>query len=324
MRLIRVLRAVAVAALPFALLGGAPPSIQAPDNAVIIYNPGNGDFTGFRIVVDRNGNAWASDGAGNEAGHLALPLTQALFADLAAVPLAEQPVYACPSSQPGIGGTSVWLNKALNRNANLRRSSGAECGGDQRTDRIFLDVVQIQHALFVSAYRSRSNNGYAPALGATTPVYGEVSSYVGPSNYVPDNSASSAAPYATRSVVNYGSGSLDAGSYSFGRTALGGGRIAGGELHFESFGNSSGLLHSDLNGNRFINSGFSGGERFSNGGFSNGGFNNGGRFDNGGHLSPNMSLSNEGKFNSGNRSGGLNNTLGGTVCCSSSGFGSQY
>lgn len=308
MRFARVFCALIVAVLPLALLGAAAPPARAPDNAVIIYNPGNGDFTGFRIVVDRSGNAWANDGAGNEAGQLPPYLTQALFADLAAVPVSQQPARACPTSQPGIGGTSVWFNAGLNVNPNATRTSGADCVADPHIAKLFGDVVQIQRVLFVNAYRSRSLGGSAPAaIGATGTSYGVTSTYVGV-NAQPSAGASYPTSYTARSIVTYGAGSVDSATFgNFGVASLANGRIASEALHLEKFANSSGELRSEFSATRFSNGGFSGGERFTTGGS----FNSGGRFSQG------MSLTTESRFDSGFRSGGLSglsNTFGSGSC----------
>ena len=142
--------------LLLAVAGTARASADStPNGAAIIYNPGNGDFTGFRIVVARDGQAWASDGAGAGVSQLPAALSQELFADLAAVPLSQQPARSCPSDQPETSGTSIWVNSAFNRNSHVQRNAGLNCAADARILKLFDDAVAIERALYVHAYRTR-------------------------------------------------------------------------------------------------------------------------------------------------------------------------
>ena len=214
----KVFRFVLLLALPVALLGAAAPQTVSPDNAAIIYNPGNGDFSGFRIMVERNGDAWATDAAGNEAGQLSPSLTQTLFADLEAVPLAQQPVRACPSSDPNVAGTSIWLN-AGNRNASIQQPSSPVCALDPRITKLFDDAIAIEHALFVSAYRTRTPNGSTsnvvagttPAHGATSNAASGATSYAAPGGTIGSRAPSgfTAGTFSTRGYTGIAASALN-------------------------------------------------------------------------------------------------------------------
>jgi hypothetical protein len=305
-------RVCLVAALPFVLLGASAPRVEAPDNAAIIYNPGNGDFTGFRIVVQRDGTAWATDGAGSSTGQLSPVLTQAFFTDLAAIPIAQQPVRACPSAQPGLDGMSIWLNAGLNRNANVQRSSTPDCAANPLLARLFDDAVAIQHALYVNAYRTRSLDNSAtnatmasvPVAG-TTPVYrvGSVSASVAGSTAAYQAPAGAYQPAAAYQAPA-------AGAYYANRFEVGTPYAAGGlsQTTFGSqpqgFSNSQAIGHFNGGGfhmDRFSAGSFSTGNSFHNQSFgSSGGLSSNGNtsFSRGGGVSQGSSLGNNSTFSS--------------------------
>jgi len=154
----RFLSAAAVAALPFALLGaGSIPQLRIPTNAVLIHNPGNGDYTGFSIVVEPNGAAWSIDGAGRGQGQLQSDVAQALFRDLsAASPLQQLPARSCPNAPGGLTTTSVGANAAIILTWKGQRSPDLSCSDDPRAQKLLFDATTIQRALYVQAYRVRT------------------------------------------------------------------------------------------------------------------------------------------------------------------------
>jgi len=89
-----------VSVLPLALFGALKvPQLPVPSVAVEIFNPGNSDFAGFRIVVDRSGKAWSIDGAGRGRALLQQNVVDAFFSDVAAAkPLGALPKQGCATS----------------------------------------------------------------------------------------------------------------------------------------------------------------------------------------------------------------------------------
>ena len=76
---------VFVAALAVTLLGASSiPTLPMSKSAAMIYNPGNGDYSGFRIVVEPNGKAMAVDAAGRASNELNSDVAQRFFDDLSA------------------------------------------------------------------------------------------------------------------------------------------------------------------------------------------------------------------------------------------------
>jgi hypothetical protein len=232
---------MALIALPLTLLGAAAPQTVRPDNAAIIYNPGNGDFSGFRIVVGRNGEAWATDAAGNESGHLSPSLTQAFFADLAAVPLAQQPARACPSSDPNVAGTSIWLNAGSNPSASTQSIPNPDCALDPSVTRLFDDALAIEHALYVSAYRTRTPNGSTSNVAAgMTPAYSSTSNSTAAAatSYATAGNVTAGGTMGSRAASTYGAGTFASQGYSGVSTAAFGGAHAN-TTYFSLSGGSS-------------------------------------------------------------------------------------
>jgi len=260
-------RLLLLTALPFAFLGATSDSqIDAPENAVIIYNPGNGDFAGFRIVVDPSGDVWASDTTGSAASRLPAGLTQELFADIGAIPMAQQPVRVCSAGAQGMAVTSIWLN-GLNPGANARRAPSVDCARDSRVAKLSADVVRIQRTLYINSYRARLVDGSTPdfarASGAaagqgsiadSAHVYREGSTYFTASNAGQSNATS----YWTRLAPNtsYGLTGLSAGYGSAPDVSAPAG-VIGGAFGNASFGNV----------NQFQNSAFGSANAFTGGAF---------------------------------------------------------
>jgi len=141
---VKAIRAIAYIALLLALMGAASP--QAPmsvgtNGSVTIADPGGSDRSGFLIVVEPSGSAWALDGAGHTSGYLQPPLAAALFADLAAAgPLNRLPNHAC--------------DEILVIGWNGLRSPNLGCSADPREAKLAADVLSIQRALYVQSYRT--------------------------------------------------------------------------------------------------------------------------------------------------------------------------
>jgi hypothetical protein len=136
------------------------PTLPMGHNAAMIYNPGNGDFVGYRIVVDPSGKAAAVDGAGRDSSELQSDVTQKFFADLAAAgPLDKLPAGDC-SSTATADATTVEVNAAVIVTWNGKHTPALTCVTDPRAVRILLDATTIQHAIYVQAYRKRTMMTY--------------------------------------------------------------------------------------------------------------------------------------------------------------------
>jgi len=153
---------LAASAVALSLMGASSagplvvPNLPMGHNAAMIYNPGNGDFVGYRIVVDPSGMATAVDGAGRDSSELQSDVTQKFFADLAAAgPLDKLPAGDC-SSTANADATTVEVNAAVIITWNGKHSPALTCVTDPKAVRILLDATTIQHAIYVQAYRKRT------------------------------------------------------------------------------------------------------------------------------------------------------------------------
>jgi hypothetical protein len=182
---------VALTALAVAIMGASPSAVTpVPKNAVVIYNPGNGDYTGFRIVVEADGQANAIDAAGSASKYLQSDVVDRFFNDLsAATPLAQPPGERCPVKAES-SATGVEINAAVVINWRGRNWSALTCGSDMRLARLIADATAIQHALYVQAYRERpmyvyvgnhynAGQSYSPSVSYAGPGYGSSGAYTG-------------------------------------------------------------------------------------------------------------------------------------------------
>ncbi len=166
------------------------PLLPTPPGAANIYYPGSGDYAGFRIVVEPGGRAIAIDGAGHAATQLAPAVSQKFFADLTAVGPLDR-IASGPCSDTGNqSGATVELSTPLIITWKGHTSPQLACAKDAPTQRLLLDAVGIQQALYVQAYRKRNlitygmpgSSGYgdarysgvaaAPVYPASSPDYG--------------------------------------------------------------------------------------------------------------------------------------------------------
>ena len=171
--------ALAVLLLAPAFIGAAVPVLPQPPNAAMIYNPGSGDYAGFRIVVNPDGRAIAIDGAGRTSAQLQSDLVDRFFADLgSAVPLAQLSAKPCGDEAGPNASTTVEVNAAITVSWKGQHSGPLRCATDVRAQKLLLDATEIQRALYVQAYRTRNLRGYglgyAPSAQA---AYGNVPDY---------------------------------------------------------------------------------------------------------------------------------------------------
>ncbi|MBV8595076.1 MAG: hypothetical protein JOZ50_02385 [Candidatus Eremiobacteraeota bacterium] len=145
----------------------AVPQIAMPKGSAMIYNAGNADFTGYRIVVSTTGQAWAIDGAGRSSNQLESTVTQKLFNDLAAAgPLDKLPAGDC-ASKAAADATTVEVNASVIITWNSQHTPALTCVTEPNAVKLLLDATTIQHALYVQAYRERVTVAYG-----STVVYG--------------------------------------------------------------------------------------------------------------------------------------------------------
>jgi hypothetical protein len=191
-RLPKLFSSVAVSAIAFALMGaytpGSPyvPNISMAHDSAMIFNPGGGDYAGFRIVVEPSGGAAAVDGAGRATSELQPDVVQKFFADLAsASPLDKLAVGDCASTKPDATSTSVEVNAAIVITWNGQHTPSLSCVTDPRAVKIVLDATAIQHALYVQAYRKRTMMGYASVYAYSGTAHYQNSGYTGEHFYAP-------------------------------------------------------------------------------------------------------------------------------------------
>ncbi|MDQ6768308.1 MAG: hypothetical protein M3Z41_10915 [Candidatus Eremiobacteraeota bacterium] len=148
-----------------------PPLPMTPNEAMI-FNPGTGDFAGFRIVVDPSGRAIAIDGAGRASNELQSNVVQKFFADLASAgPLDKLPGGNCSSAKPDTSTTTVEVNAAVVISWNGQKTPALRCASDPRATKILLDATTIQHALYVQAYRKKVVLAYGSGSGYSGQSY---------------------------------------------------------------------------------------------------------------------------------------------------------
>jgi hypothetical protein len=99
---------VCVCALP-ALAAKPVPYLPVPHDAAVILNTGSTNALGYRIVVQRNGEAEYISGATRQKTQLSEDLALAFFANLdAAMPLSQLPAMSCMKSVSFGTRTFVW------------------------------------------------------------------------------------------------------------------------------------------------------------------------------------------------------------------------
>lgn len=163
---------LAISALAIVLLGASNvPNLPMPSNAAMIYNAGTGDYAGFRIVVTPDGHAIAIDGAGHTSTQLESDVASKFFNDLASAGQLNQ-----LSAQPCVADvnapTTVEVNASITITWKGQHSPGLTCATDGAAQRLLLDATQIQHALYVQAYRKRNLITYGTAYNGRVPEYG--------------------------------------------------------------------------------------------------------------------------------------------------------
>ncbi len=257
--LIKAIRAIAFIALPLALIGaanGPAPIPVAANGSVTIANPGGSDRSGFLIVIDPGGHAWALDGAGHSAGYLQRPLAAQLFADLAAAgPLNLLPDRTCGDDVLVVG----W---------NGKRSPNLSCSADAREAKLAADVLVIQHALYVQSYHTAGSlaTGSAGSSAYSSSGYSVVRA--NPSSYARSTSAGPASYGGSyQSCACSGIGSyVNVGGAGFQINGI----ALGGDLSSARFPNGGAFSNSNAISGIRTSSGFSSSNSFNNGnGFNN-------------------------------------------------------
>ena len=193
-------------ALAIALLGASPvPQLPVPKDAATIYDPGSGDSSGFRIVIQPDGHAVSVDGAGRSALDLQNDLSDRFFADLRSASNADKnPTARCSNDTMPVSDdvTIKWSGRAW---------SGLSCATDAQLLALASDARAIERALYVQTYRARPMYVY---IGANGPqyaggIYGTAALYAPQSGY---SSFSFSGGYSTTPYSSYPSGSMPSGS----------------------------------------------------------------------------------------------------------------
>lgn len=192
-----------------ALLAAAPvPQLPVPSGSAVIYDPGSGDYSGFRIVVQPSGHAVSVDGAGHSALDLRSAISDKFFADLQSASRAQKnPTSQCSNADLPVSEnvTIKWSGKAW---------SGLTCATDAQLLALAADARSIERALYVQTYRARPMYVYIGVNGPqyTTPsggVYGTTALYSAQTGYSGFNFSSG---YGSSPYSGYPSGSMPTGS----------------------------------------------------------------------------------------------------------------
>ena len=195
--------------LALALLGASPvPQLPVPKGSAVIFDPGSGDYSGFRIVVQPSGHAVSVDGAGRFALDLQNDVSDRFFADLQSASRASKnPTAQCSAGTAPVSEdvTIKWNGKAW---------SGLTCATDAQLAALADDARTIERALYVQTYRSRpmyvyiGTNGpeYASQSGG---VYGTNALYPASGGY---SSFGFSSGYTSSPYSSYPSGAMPSGS----------------------------------------------------------------------------------------------------------------
>jgi len=203
---------ILVPALAIALLGASPvPQLPEPRGAATIYAAGNGDYSGFRIVVQANGHAVAVDGAGRSTLDLQNDVSDRFFADLRSASVAPKN----PTPQCSNVATSVSDNITIKWNG--KAWSGLSCASDSPLLALAADAKSIERALYVQTYRARPMYVY---IGQNGPqysgggVYGTSALYGPSAGYASYNFSGgySSSPYSGYPSGSAPTGGLPSGS----------------------------------------------------------------------------------------------------------------
>jgi len=193
-------------ALAIVLLGASPvPQLPVPKGAATIYDPGGGDYSGFRIVIQPDGHAVSIDGAGRSTLDLRNDISDRFFADLrSASSAAKNPTAQCSTDAMPVSDdvTIKWSGRAW---------SGLSCATDAQLLALATDAKAIERALYVQTYRARPMYVY---IGANGPqysggVYGTAALYAPQAGY---SSFNFSGGYSSSPYSGYPSGSMPSGS----------------------------------------------------------------------------------------------------------------
>lgn len=198
---------ILIPVLAIGLLGASPvPQLPVPKGAATIYDPGNADASGFRIVVQPDGHAVSVDGAGRSTLDLQNDISDRFFADLASASSASKnPTPQCATGATPVGDdvTIKWNGKAW---------SGLRCATDTQLLALATDAKAIERALYVQTYRARPMYVYIGANGpqySSGGVYGTGASYSAASSYSFNFGGGG---YSSTPYSGYPSGSMPTGS----------------------------------------------------------------------------------------------------------------
>ena len=181
------------------------PQLPVPKGAATIYDPGSGDSSGFRIVIQTDGHAVSVDGAGRSALDLQNDLSDRFFADLRSASNAgKNPTAQCSTGTMPVSDdvTIKWSGKAW---------SGLSCATDAQLLALASDAKAIERALYVQTYRARPMYVY---IGANGPqysggVYGTAALYAPQTGY---STFGFSGGYSSSPYSGYPSGSMPSGS----------------------------------------------------------------------------------------------------------------
>ena len=196
---------ILVPALAIALFGASPvPQLPVPKGAATIYDPGSGDYSGFRIVVQPDGHAVSVDGAGRSTLDLQNDISDRFFADLRSASIASKN----PTAQCSTGAIPVSDDVTIKWSG--RAWSGLSCATDAQLAALAIDAKAIERALYVQTYRARPMYVY---IGADGPqysggVYGTAALYAPQTGY----SFNFSGGYLTSPYTGYPPGSAPTGS----------------------------------------------------------------------------------------------------------------
>jgi len=141
--------------------------LAVPADAAVIVDAGTPSLAGYRIVVQRSGDAVSVDAAGHSAGRVPANLISRFFAELAtAMPLSEIATHPCIAADSS-ALLHVWWRGERSSDQSCVNAIGAAIAGDAR---------KIARVLYVAEYGvqpmySRGSPGAAGAItGSNTPA----------------------------------------------------------------------------------------------------------------------------------------------------------
>jgi len=137
------------------------PYLPVPHDAAVILNTGSTNGLGYRIVLQRSGNAEFVHGSTRAKVAVDAALASRFFNDAThAMPLSRVRILMCMKSASFGSMTFVWWRG--------QRTSDISCPGDASASRLYADVGALVSAIGMRTITPGTSRNPAPAAAPTT------------------------------------------------------------------------------------------------------------------------------------------------------------